>query len=340
MASVGRLVVAVSLIGLLSTTHAAAPADASEKPVAVDELQKGLMAALGDSFEYVGGELGRARDASTGSGHAERFWFAKVRPKKAGEFAFTYCASFDIPADAKKKIEVPDRAEYTMPMKVGERGAPRILRPGNEGGTIYPSVNVGDTLIVPIHVDRPLTGHTFAACDKEDPAVKAYFSVANENIHERYMKLAATTRPVVRTEAADQLQLLASWGSTSVNRSLTENHHWLTAYLEFTKIGEFNLAGRLVDAEGKAEDAGSAFCVVPKDEPVTATLESIWPYRRGYTSSGYIGCGTLEVRIGDRVLIGCGEYTTGAKRVDGYRSGVVVVRPFKALELYTPEEKK
>lgn len=334
------LAVAVAVIGLLPATRAAEPADSGEKPVAVDELKKGLLAALGDSFEYLGGEVGRIDQGTRiGSTKAERFWFAKVRPKRAGEFAFTYTARFDYPANVKKKIEWPERAEYTMPIRIGERGASRVIRPDFFSGSTSPHANVGDTLIIPIHVDRYLTGHTFATPDKDDSSVKAFFSVANENTHERHMERAAA-KPVVRNEAADRLQLMASWGSSTVNRSLTKTSHTLTAYLEFTKSGEFNLGGRLADADEKTGDAGTAFRVVPKDKPVTVVLQSIWPYRRGYTSHGSVGCGTLVVRIGDRVLIGCGGYSTGTESEEAYRLGVVVVRPFKGIENYTPEGKK
>lgn len=303
-------------------------------------VEEGLLAALGDSFEYLGGEVGRIDQGTRiGSTKAERFWFAKVRPKRAGEFAFTYTARFDYPANVKKKIEWPERAEYTMPIRIGERGASRVIRPDFFSGSTSPHANVGDTLIIPIHVDRYLTGHTFATPDKDDSSVKAFFSVANENTHERHMERAAA-KPVVRNEAADRLQLMASWGSSTVNRSLTKTSHTLTAYLEFTKSGEFNLGGRLADADEKTGDAGTAFRVVPKDKPVTVVLQSIWPYRRGYTSHGSVGCGTLVVRIGgsgsDRMRRVLHRYRVRR----GISTGVVVVRPFKGIENYTPEGKK
>jgi hypothetical protein len=118
----------------------------------------------------------------------------------------------------------------------------------------------------------------------------------------------------------------------------------LTAYLEFKKPAEFNLAGRLVDADEKEEGQGAPLRALAKDKPVTVVMEHIHyvEYReksRSSMTSGVPG-GTVEARVGDRITVGCGEYTTeGLGKVD-YRTGVVVARPFKAVAPYTPEPKK
>ena len=75
-------IVAVAVAAALAppASRAGEPSDKAEKPVAVDELRKGLMAALGDEFEYLGGEVGR-KNADFGSWAVGRFWFASVRPR-------------------------------------------------------------------------------------------------------------------------------------------------------------------------------------------------------------------------------------------------------------------
>jgi hypothetical protein len=339
MAFFMRLGLVAAVIGLLSASRAAEPADAGEQPVAVNELTKGLMAALGDSFEFLGGEVGRT-ETSIPSRAAGRFWFARVRPRKSGEFAITYTVRFNSPSNLSKETQLPDRAEYLVPIKVGERGAPRVVHAGQSGGSTYPPANVGDTLLIPIHVDRYRIGHTFATPDKEDSGAKGFF---NRYTHEEYMKLAAA-RPVVHNETAGRLQLLASWGTSLSDRAGTRNFHSLTAYLEFTKSGEFNLAGRLADAGATGEDGGSAFRVVARDEPITTLLGSVfYQEQRGSSRSGWLGTigrGTHEMRIGDRVLIECGEYPAAPMEpVKAYRPGVVVLQPFKAIAPYTPESK-
>ena len=108
--------------------HWAGAADQAEIPVPVEELKKGLMGALGDSFEYLGGEVGRTK-GHMGSWSAERFWFTKVRAKTAGEFAVSYSIEFEFSDDVKKNWQPPERAVYTIPIKIGDRGAPRVVLP-------------------------------------------------------------------------------------------------------------------------------------------------------------------------------------------------------------------
>jgi hypothetical protein len=262
----GVLAVAIATALSLLAVSATDPAGRVEKPVAVEELKKGLMSALGDSFEYLGGEVGRT-DARAGGWGAERFWFARVRPKRAGEFALSYTITFDFPAGAGGFGPLPDKAEYILPIKVGNRHAPRLIHPPG------------------------------------------------------------------------------SWGSSTVNRPLTQTRHGLFAYLEFKKPGEFNLSGRLADAEEKAAGGGVSFRVLPGGKPVTVCLE-YFEYKEHVgkstsRSSGSVGPGTLEVRVGDRVLIGCGGYITPAQeKPEEYRTGVVVVRPFQVVPSYAPEPKE
>src|SRR5262249_34904154 len=99
-------------------------------------------------------------------------------------------------------------------------------------------------LLLPVHVDPFRVGHAFAALGQDEREVKAFFSVAGERSHETFLKLAAD-KPVVRNDAAERADLLASWGNSFGNRPGTETAHSLSAYLQFKKPGEFNLAGRL-----------------------------------------------------------------------------------------------
>lgn len=343
-------IAAVVIAGALSAGCAGQQPEADEGPVAVDELRHGLMEALGDKFEYLDGEVGRTQ-TRVGGWSAERFWFAKVRPKAAGEFAVSYAITFDWPDKASpNKALMPERAVYVLPIKIGECGAPRVIQAGAWGGSAYPHANVADTLIIPIHVDRYRVGHRFETLTTEHSSVRSFFRVASEREHEQFLKRAAA-EPVVRNEAADWLDLLASWGMSFGNRPGTAMSHSLTAYLEFKKLGEFNLVGGLAEPNADTGE-GTSLRVVPKDQPVTVLLEYFYygehaggehAGQRTVSKSGAVGSGTIEARVGDRVVVGCGDYSTpGLEELEQvqYRPGVVVVRPLGAVEPYTPEQEK
>ena len=86
------------------------------------------MAALGDSFEFVSGECGRTK-ATAGTWAAECFWFAKVRPKKAGRFAVGYTITFDFELTPlyRANWRWSDSATYILPLAIGEKGRPRLM---------------------------------------------------------------------------------------------------------------------------------------------------------------------------------------------------------------------
>jgi hypothetical protein len=199
------------------------PPDAAENPVAADELRDGLMAALGKEFEYLSGEFGRAK-ANAGRTGAERFWFARVRPRAAGEFALCCAVRFNFSDNPRKPA--PDRRVYLLPIKIGQRSMPRVVWPGSWGGSAYPHANVGDSLVIPIHLDPSWVGHTFTTPTGEDRRVQAFFHVANGSFeHERYMKPAAAM-PLVRNQATDWLDLLAGWGESHFSRKKGGRGTW------------------------------------------------------------------------------------------------------------------
>ncbi len=306
------------------------------------------MAALGDSFEYVGDEAGRTRleiDARFGVGNRlGRFWFAKVRPKKPGEFAVACSINYDFRADPKKRIWLSERTVFTIPIIVGERGAPRVVCFHSDWcGSSFPHANVGDTLLIPIDVDRFLHEHSFAAVDKTDSSVTWKFGAARQNRHEDYLN-HRSAKPVVTNEVPEMLDLLASWGSSVTTRSGIRIDSVL-AYLEFKRPGEFKLAGRPADSHEKAKGGGVPIRVLPKAQPVTVLLQCVCFKENiktdDVTMAYNVPAGTIEARVGDRVVLSCGTYRTPAHERQGdYRPGVVVTKPFKTIDSYTLETKK
>ena len=203
-----------------SVSAAADRPEKSDASVPVETLRKGLMSALGDSFEYLGGEVGRT-DGKAGSWKAGRFWFAKVRAKKPGEFAVSYTIDFDFPPHKRWGNRTPDKAIYAIPIKIGDRHAPRVVHPWTFGASAWPHANVGDTLVIPIHVDRYRTGHRFARVAADDRLVASFFKVVGgARQHQWYLK-RASKEPVVRNGAADWVDLLVSWHTGGSPRRLS-----------------------------------------------------------------------------------------------------------------------
>ena len=346
------LTISIGISVCLLARRVANADEKGEPPVQVEELRKRLTAAIGGSFEYLGGELGRTK--AVGGVLGERFWFAKVRPKNAGEFAIEYAVNFIFPdgPNAELARRLHDHAVYIFPFKIGERGALRVVIANSTwGGSAYPHANVGDTLILPVNVDRCVKDHAFTLRDVTDRPEASFFKVAGYRRHEDNMK-RNSAKPVVRNDAADMLELLASWGDSTVNRSLTRLSNGLTAYLEFKRPGQFDLAGRLADQRDKADmpkAPETPIHVLPKDQSVTVLLEYVeCAEHQGQlgktlhvTSSGNFPPGTIEARVGDRVVLGCGGYWTPAnEKQEGYRLGLVEIKKFAAVEPYTPETKK
>jgi len=313
------------------------------EPVPVEELRKGLVSALGKSFEFIEGEAGRV-DAKMGGWSAERFWFAKVRPKEPGEFAVSYSITFDFPKKTRETGLPPERATYTIPMKIGKRGAPRIVLPGSTfGGSTYPHANVGDAVLIPVHVGPFRRNHMFSS-DKDDKYTQAFFSTVAERRHERYMECGSRGLPV-RNDISRRLRLLACWGRSSVDRGRLNAHHEVTAYMEVDQPGEYNLAGRLLRPSRKAVEAGTPIRALPKDLYVTVVLEHTRYVERAgkFTthSSGTVPGGTIHVRVGDRIVLGCGDYRTPvAEKHDTHRPSVVMALPFKDAHAYRPEPRE
>lgn len=322
-------------------------------PIPVEELTRSLKAALGDNFEVLGGDI--AWDPRGKSGSA-RVWLAKLRPKVAGEFGLSCTIVRDpFAADAASANGVlsrayrkgddefqpdKDRAVYAHPIKIGERGAPRLLRPGTLHGSSYPHANVGDTLIIPVIVDQYQSGHTFAAIPKEDRALKYYFKQADEDPRKPALVQIAKTAPVVKLSAEDKLRLVAADGFEFTRPKTDIVTRYVSAYMEFKTAAEFNVTAKLAVPEAQSRPEWS-IRVVEKDRPITTILnradyyEPTTPGRPGFTK--FFPVGTIEARVGDRLILRCGDYVVGedAKnpkdvKDSPFLKGAVTVRPFKA----------
>jgi hypothetical protein len=318
---------------------AAGPGEAAAA-VPEEQFKRGVMSCLGDSFEFLGGEVGRTK-GRVGGWSAERFWFAKVRALKAGEFAVSYTLRFDFPEDAKRNVQLPERAAYVIPIKVGERGARRVVMLGYPG-SVLPHADVGDTLLIPIHVDRFRTGHAFVVPDMKRLESRFAIIKTPSGIPDTQ---PADAKPAARNDAPELLKMMASRAGSARGHSATVIYHSVNAVLEFMRPGEFNLVGNLAMTEEKGAADEMAIRVLPKDKPVTVVLEYMdyaeYSGKPLFGGSSEIRSGTLEVRVGDHVFINCGQYATSAATPAGpVRLGVVTARAFKPIEPYEVEARK
>jgi hypothetical protein len=233
---------------------------------------------------------------------------------------------------------------YVVPIKIGERNTQRVISPtATSSRILWPHANVGDTLVIPIHLDRYLSSHTFAKVDAKDWPVALYFGSPWQP--QEFIMKQASAEPVVRNDAGDWVKFIASSHSAGPDHAGDNFIHDLTTYLEFKKAGEISLDGRLADADEKMNRVGTSFRVLPKNEPVTVVIGH--SNYTGFHTKGSAGwedrvpLGTLQARVGDFLIMDCGSYKTSVHESPAQvRMGVVTVREFKNVEPFVPEMKK
>lgn len=194
-----------------------APADTSRQP-RLDDLQDGLMLALGDSFEYVGGNV--VAEVECDPFRKQDFWFAKVKVNRAGEYAMSYDVQISpVPASSAGDAIIPlsrdgrERVQFIFPIYVAPRGTRRFL---NQQGRAWPPANQGDTVVIPILVGPHIRNPTFA---RHDPK---YFT-ALWLLQSGHYPGAPATRPAaeephIRNDAvvwADVVSSSFNWGPLS-----------------------------------------------------------------------------------------------------------------------------
>ncbi len=310
-----------------------------------DELRNGLMAALGDSFQFVSGEFGQSNTPiSPAWGDRTSFWFAKVQPKAAGNYIVSYTTDAPPLPEGVKDRGRPKNITYRFPFTIGERGTPRALLPDGYYGPAQPIVNVGDALIVPVYVS--IKPSSFARVDPREtwyfPSDKEYFR------HDVVMK-SATKKAEVRLDVSiddeDSLTTLAVSASSSVNRPGDETHHGISAYLEFVKPRQFHLVGQIDRVDDALGSDQAMVRVVEGDRAISVMLQQFrYGTHDGIFKTGGSECidgGTMEARAGDRIILSCGEYRTqGIDFPEKYRAGVVSVRAFKDIPAYRTTSKE
>ncbi|MFO0799162.1 MAG: hypothetical protein U0804_16970 [Gemmataceae bacterium] len=311
-----------------------------------------LKAALGDYFEFLGGEPGTTR-GEVADAEARRFWFARVRAKRAGVYRLSYSVRVTPPKrdpDGRPASE----AEYHFWIVVAECGARRIFSPQEPACTTSPTAVVGDTLVIPVHSDAGRTDYRFAPVECEElPAAGPLYDWEAADWKHRVLD---EEWPAARVTAPTALDLINSWRMYDPRDNPDGTVHHLGAYLSFATLGAWNLAARLSDepagAPGRrslyallADQAGvpvrsRPFRIVPRDQPVTVLLAD-FRHTAHYDTGGSSGMpcwvepGTTEVRVGEAVLVEFG-YVHAPAGVAPTQGGVVEALPFRDIPHYTP----
>src|SRR4051794_12206842 len=149
-----------SLLLLAAPAAAAEPAPAPRPLPDESGFPAALTAALGDHFEYLGGEPGTSR-GDVGEPAPRRFWFARIRAKRHGLYTLRYTARLNPPV-TDGTGQIAETAEYKFHIVVAKTGTKRVFQPQLFRGLTYPNATAGDTLILPIHTDAGRTDYRFA----------------------------------------------------------------------------------------------------------------------------------------------------------------------------------
>src|SRR3954471_16562313 len=107
------------LLLIAAPLAAADPAPEPKRVPDVAAFPAAFAAAVGEHFEFLGGEPARIR-ASMGSAAAERFWVARVKPRAPGRYVLTYSIRFAYPERVTKSWRMPEEAVYTFRVAVGK----------------------------------------------------------------------------------------------------------------------------------------------------------------------------------------------------------------------------
>jgi hypothetical protein len=314
-----RLVaVSILLAGLTAgVTAAPAPKGKVVAPPGVDrttleKLEKGLTAAVGDRFAFVGAKVGWDR-------HGDRYWLATLRAREEGEFVLRCGVKYEFPPEVKKAWKVKDGANWTYRIAVGKEGAPRVVEPGGYAAA-YPLACVRDQIVVPVRLSPCDRDHRFELT-RSAPGNDVVFRSLKEIADRGWAVKAGAEAFALRNGAADVLKLVSTRAASFRTRSGSATHHNLSAVFEAVKGGRFGLELKLGFPAAGGGLPGRisgpiawAFDAVPKGRPLTVTVPR-WDaheYRGKYNSHSSVGVPDepVRLRVGDRLAPSCGGYAT------------------------------
>ncbi|HYW71320.1 MAG TPA: hypothetical protein VE961_09810 [Pyrinomonadaceae bacterium] len=253
-------------------------------------LRQRFIAACGKDFDLVNDEF-KTRAVERGGG---TYWLALVKPKHTGHFYLQY---------RYRESEPLEIREHELRFSVGPEGC---RRGGPESG-VYGRFCLGDTIIVPVFVDK-YSGRQFKLVksdyqdEKDSPAGSA---IASHVLREE--TVANPAAPVLRYLGRTAHKLIHRIPGYTLS---------LGAQFQAEKPGRMNL---FLTAEGVTESDARGFngvpvIVLPRDAPATliAGREEVRGYRRGADGHEYLAStsgnsymtNVMILQPGDRITIG------------------------------------
>jgi hypothetical protein len=279
-----------------------------------DAVVKNLKAAVGDHFEVIGvkSAIGR-RDMA--------YWLAEIKAKRPGDYMLRY---------GKRGY---DQGEAIYYFTVAMEGTVRTRGHLHRETTISPMACVGDTLIVPLQAQSHDDLHLFVLkTGEEDKYYAPNWAAIVDGMKGKIE---------MRNEADKTIKLLKSADFSSVTRDVSHSIHRLTAAFEAIAPTKCNVRFALAaPKDGKDNQAGRgegtelAVEIVKKDEPVRVLVPQ-WKLEQ---SRDYVEPASVQLRVGDRLLVCAGEHRTEFRSKDVKHPPMVVTQkefaplkpPFKA----------
>jgi hypothetical protein len=290
---------ALGFLTALQSGGAAQKRPPEQPPLA--ELRQKLNKALGGHFEMTGDRLARDR-------HDRRYWLVSLRAKRPGSYALRCDVRHD-PVDTSVRYE---NTTVEFRFVVGPAGAARHHYHGLYARMTSPEVCVGDTLVVPVPANRDDTDHRFTLTAKE--LAKEVARDWDQSWRMRGGKLD------IRNRAGQILKLLGSGIESHVTRDVRTKVHALHGLFEPLGPARCNLRFLVARGDKKGEEPSGSISypgtelaveVVKRDQPVTVLVTNwgvgSWTKERTLGSSQEVRPGHYALRVGDRVLVQCGE---------------------------------
>lgn len=184
------------------------------------ELRKSFTEAIGQDFEIVKDILDTRPVARGG----ETYWLVHVKPKRAGHYTIKYTFKYT------HKFSHPEEGEHELYIRVGKNKCHRY----NQSNWGLSNVCLGDTVIVPIRIDRA-AGHQFS--------LKSNYQDGENIGKEMYLSSPRifSNNEQVNNPLEKHLKYLGTERSVMPHRGVGAETITYTAFFEAQSVGRFNL---------------------------------------------------------------------------------------------------
>lgn len=282
-----------AVLFMVTATVVAQPRNRSRVDSA--QLRSAFIAAFGKDFNLVKDEFS-SRPPESGGGD---FWLAYVKPIHIGHFALQYRFKYN--------EKLYSHVEHETHFSVGPQGCRR--GPPNSG--VYGRFCLGDTVIIPVLVER-FTEHEFKLT-KAQPLTEDKMW---QPFHEKYPEARDRALDKTPVENSSESLRYVGRGSHKMFHRAPGYTLQLLAEFEAVKPGKFNLlvsTSPQTVASGKTPAGSMPIIVVARDTPVTliAGREEVRGFTMGFDGREYVSSTSgnsymsnlMILRPGDRISV-------------------------------------